>query len=282
MNIISIQSHVVYGHVGNSAAVFPLQRLGHEVWPIHTVQFSNHTGYGDWTGAVFDAGLIGQCIAGLAQRGALANCDGLISGYVGSLEAGGEVLAAAQALRQANPAALYCCDPVIGDADRGIYVQHGIAAFMRDKALPAADIVTPNQFELEHLAGFAVASTKDLTRALKILHRRGPKLILVTSLLTKDVPEDKLDLAVSDGRLVWMLRTPRLPMAFNGAGDCIAALFFAHYLVTRSPAEALSRAASSVHGLLQRTLISGGKELALIEAQDEFVRPTRVFTPYVL
>ena len=99
MNIISIQSHVVFGHVGNSAAVFPLQRLGHEVWPIHTVQFSNHTGYGDWTGAVFDAGLIGQCMAGLAQRGALANCDGLISGYVGSLEAGGEVLAAAQALR---------------------------------------------------------------------------------------------------------------------------------------------------------------------------------------
>ena len=279
MNIISIQSHVVYGHVGNSAAVFPLQRLGHEVWPIHTVQFSNHTGYGEWTGDVFDPGLIGRCMAGLRQRGLLPGCDGLLSGYIGSPEAGVEVLAAAQSLRQENPLALYCCDPVIGDAGKGVYVQHGVAAFMRDKALPVADIITPNQFETEYLAGFALRSPDDLLRAFRVLHALGPKVILITSLLTRDVSDDKLDLAVSDGRLIWKLRTPRLPMAFNGAGDCIAALFFAHYLATRSAPEALSRAASSVHGLLQRTMISGARELALVEAQEEFIRPSRIFAP---
>ena len=282
MNLISIQSHVVYGHVGNSAAVFPLQRMGHEVWPIHTVQFSNHTGYGDWTGAVFDAELIGQCMAGLRQRGVLASCDGLLSGYVGSVAAGEQVLAAAQSLRQENPAALYCCDPVIGDTGKGIYVQPGIAEFMRDKALSVADIITPNQFETGHLAGFALRDTADVLRALALLHACGPKIILVTSLLTRDVPDDSLDLAVSDGRQVWGLRTPRLPMSANGAGDCIAALFFAHYLVTRSAPEALGRAAAAVHGLLRHTLASGSRELALVAAQEEFVRPTRIFAPYVL
>lgn len=282
MNILSIQSHVVYGHVGNSAAVFPLQRLGHEVWPLHTVQFSNHTGYGDFGGEVFGPGMIGACVEGLARRGAFAQCDGLLSGYLGSVEAGAHVLDAARRVKAANPDALYCCDPVIGDSDRGVYVREGVAAFMRDKAVPIADIITPNQFEVEQLVGFALAGTDELTRALKVLHAMGPRLVLVTSLLTPDVPADKLDLAVSDGRLIWMLRTPRLDFSAHGAGDCIAALFLAHYLVTRSPAEALSRAASSVHGLLRRTMIGGGKELALVAAQEEFVRPTQIFVPQVL
>ena len=282
MNILSIQSHVVYGHVGNSAAVFPLQRLGHEVWPLHTVQFSNHTGYGDFEGAVFGPGMISNCVDGLARRGALAQCDGLLSGYLGSVETGGEVLEAARRMKAANPDALYCCDPVIGDSDRGVYVREGVADFMREKAAPVADILTPNQFEVEQLVGFSLGGPDDLSRALKLLHAMGPRLILVTSLLAPDVPADKLDLAVSDGRLIWMLRTPRLDIAAHGAGDCIAALFFAHYLVTRSPAEALSQAASSVHGLLRRTMIGGGKELAVVAAQEEFVRPTQIFVPQVL
>ena len=282
MNILSIQSHVVYGHVGNSAAVFPLQRLGHEVWPIHTVQFSNHTGYGDFEGEVFGPHMIGACVAGLARRGVLGKCDGVLSGYIGSVEAGVPVLEAARRVKAANPDALYCCDPVIGDMDRGVYVRDGVASFMRERAVPAADIITPNQFEVEQLVGFPLTGAADLSRALKLLHGLGPRLVLVTSLTMPDVPEGKLDLTVSDGRLVWMLRTPRLGIAASGAGDCIAALFFAHYLVTRSPAEALSQAASSVHGLLRRTMIGGGKELALVAAQEEFVRPTQIFVPQVL
>ncbi len=151
MNILSIQSHVAYGHVGNDAAVFPLQRMGVEVWPIHTVQFSNHTGYGDWKGRVFDAAMITEVLAGIEQRGVLGGCDGVLSGYMGSADIGGAILDAVKAVKRANPVAKYCCDPVIGDVGRGIFVREGIPEFMRNEAVPAADIVTPNQFELDFL-----------------------------------------------------------------------------------------------------------------------------------
>ena len=144
MNLLSIQSHVAYGHVGNSAAVFPLQRMGVEVWPIHTVQFSNHTGYGNWQGRVFDAGLIREVMGGIEQRGVLSECDGVLSGYMGGADVGAAILDAVAAVKRANPAAKYCCDPVIGDAGRGVYVREGIPEFMKEKAVPAADIITPN------------------------------------------------------------------------------------------------------------------------------------------
>ena len=148
MNILSIQSHVAYGHVGNAAAVFPLQRMGHEVWPIHTVQFSNHTGYGAWRGQVFDAGLIADCVLGLEERGALARCDGVLSGYMGSADTGVAILDAVARVRAAHPSALYCCDPVMGDVGRGMFVRPGIPEFLRDRVVPMADVATPNHFEL--------------------------------------------------------------------------------------------------------------------------------------
>src|ERR671920_2606930 len=153
MNILSIQSHVAYGHVGNAAATFPLQRIGVEVWPIHTVQFSNHTGYGAWTGRVFDAPMIEERVEGIAARGVLAACDGVLSGYMGSADIGNAILSTVARVRAANPAALYCCDPVIGDVGRGVFVRPGIPEFMREQAVPSADIITPNQFELDYLSG---------------------------------------------------------------------------------------------------------------------------------
>ena len=153
MNLLSIQSHVAYGHVGNAAAVFPLQRLGVEVWPVHTVQFSNHTGYGEWKGQVFDAALIREVVAGIEQRGVLGECDGVLSGYMGGADIGAAILDAVATVKRANPAARYCCDPVIGDVGRGVFVREGIPEFMKSKAVPAADIVTPNQFELDYLSG---------------------------------------------------------------------------------------------------------------------------------
>src|SRR4026207_1315005 len=108
MNLLSIQSHVAYGHVANAAATFPLQRIGVEVWPIHTVQFSNHTGYGAWTGRVFNGATIAQLVEGIAERGVLAQCDGVLAGYMGSAEIGIAILAAVARVREANPGALYC------------------------------------------------------------------------------------------------------------------------------------------------------------------------------
>lgn len=279
MNILSIQSHVAYGHVGNASAVFPLQRLGVEVWPIHTVQFSNHTGYGAWRGQVFEAGVIGDLVQGIAERGRLSTCDGVLSGYMGSADIGAAILDAVARVRAANPNADYCCDPVIGDVGRGVFVRPGIPEFMRARAVPAADIITPNQFELELLSGHEIASLTDARAACARLHALGPKVILVTSLHTHETPADAIDLMASGPDGCFLLRTPRLDVALNGAGDAIAALFFLHHKRTFSSAQALQAAGSSIFGLLKRTHAAGSRELLLVEAQDEFVRPSQVFTP---
>src|SRR3954452_21848530 len=277
MNILSIQSHVAYGHVGNAAATFPLQRIGVEVWPIHTVQFSNHTGYGAWTGRVFEARLITELVDGIAQRGVLGQCDGVLSGYMGSAETGAAILDAVGRLRAANPEARYCCDPVIGDVGRDVFVRPGIPEFMRDHAVPAADVVTPNQFELDHLTGRRSATRRDALAAIDALHALGPKTIMVTSLHTDETPADAIDLVASDVDVRFRVRTPKLPISVNGAGDAIAALFFAHVLRMGSAAEALARAASAVFGVLKRTAEANSREILLIEAQEEFVQPTEVF-----
>jgi len=277
MNILSIQSHVAYGHVGNAAATFPLQRIGVEVWPVHTVQFSNHTGYGAWTGRVFEAGLITELVQGVADRGVLGQCDGVLSGYMGSAEIGAAILDAVARVKAANPRARYCCDPVIGDVGRDVFVRPGIPEFMREHAVPAAAIVTPNQFELDHLTGRTSATRGDALAAIDALHALGPKAIMVTSLHTDETPPDAIDLVVSDAAGRFRVRTPKLPISVNGAGDAIAALFFAHYLRSSSAAESLSRAASSIFGVLKRTAEAGAREIMLIDAQDEFVTPSRVF-----
>jgi pyridoxine kinase len=277
MNILSIQSHVAYGHVGNDAAAFPLQRLGIEVWPVHTVQFSNHTGYGSWKGSVFDASMIREVIAGIAERGALRVCDGVLSGYMGSADIGEAILDTVLKVRRANPAMRYCCDPVIGDVGRGVFVRPGIPEFMRERALPVADVITPNQFELDYLSGTETKTIADAIAAISALHARGPGAILVTSLQTNDTPDDSIDLLASDGNGKVLVRTPKLPISVNGAGDAIAALFFAHYLRSQSIAQALSAAASSIFGILKHTADKGSREILLIEAQDEIVKPSRVF-----
>ena len=277
MNLLSIQSHVAYGHVGNSAAVFPLQRMGVEVWPIHTVQFSNHTGYGNWQGQVFDARTIREVIGGIEQRGVLGECDGVLSGYMGGADVGAAVLDAVATVKRANPSARYACDPVIGDSGRGIFVARGIPEFMKERAVPAADIITPNQFELDYLAGRESRTLADALAAVKVVHGLGPRAILVTSLHTEDTPEETIDLLASDATGRFHLRTPKLPLVVNGAGDAIAALFFAHYLRSGKIDEALSRAGSAIFGVLTKTAQAGADEIQLVAAQDEIVQPSRVF-----
>ena len=277
MNILSIQSHVVYGHVGNASAAFALQRIGVEVWPVLTVQFSNHTGYGSWKGRAFDAGMVRDVMQGITERGVLGTCDGVLSGYLGSADIGAAVLDAVAQVKAANPKARYCCDPVIGDVGRNVFVQPGVAEFMRECAVPAADIVTPNHFELDHLTGRATKSLAEALAAVEAVRAMGPGVVLVTSLMVDDTPADAIDLLACDASGRYRLRTPKLPMSINGAGDAIAALFFAHCLKSGSAAEALSLAASAVFGILKRTADAGSREILLIEAQDELVKPSREF-----
>ncbi len=266
--------------MGNSAAVFPLQRLGMEVWAVNTVQFSNHPGYGAWRGQTFTGEMIRALVDGIAARGVLPGCAAVLSGYLGDAAIGDAVLHAVATVRGANPAALYCCDPVIGDTAPGVYVRPGIPEFLRAQCLPAADILTPNQFELEHLTGQPIATRADADRAVAALRgvMRPGGVVLVTSLRTAETPEGAVDLMAADGAGLHRLRTPLLPLSANGAGDTIAALFLFHWLRTRSTAAALSAAASSVFGLLRRTVEAGSRELLTVSAQDEFVTPSRVFT----
>src|SRR4029077_6240345 len=172
--------------------------MGVEVWPIHTVQFSNHTGYGDWQGRVFDAALIRELVAGIEKRGALGNCDGVLSGYMGGADIGAAILDAVATVKRANPAARYCCDPVIGDVGRGVFVREGIPEFMKAKAGPPAEIVTPNQFELDYLSGRESKTLAQARDAVKAVHDLGPRAILVTSLHTKETPDDAIDLLASN------------------------------------------------------------------------------------
>ncbi|MCW2582066.1 MAG: pdxY [Klenkia sp.] len=277
VNVLSIQSHVAYGHVGNSSAVFPLQRLGHEVWPVHTVQFSNHTGYGAWTGRVFDGQAVEEVVDGIDARGVLGSCDAVLSGYLGSADIGHAVVGTVARVRAANPAAVYCCDPVIGDVGRGVFVRPGIAEFMRDTAVPAADVVTPNHYELDLLTGTTTRTLDQVRDAVAALQATGPRVVLTTSLDVEDTPDDAVDLLASEGGRHWRVRTPRLDVSVNGAGDAIAALFLAHWLSTGSAGEALGRAAASVFGLLRTTAEAGSREILLVAAQQEFVSPTRTF-----
>jgi pyridoxine kinase len=282
MHILSIQSWVAYGHVGNAAAVFPLQRLGAKVSTINTVSFSNHPGYGAFTGQVFPPETLRSLLDGIAAVGGLQSCDALLSGYLGDPGTGAVILDAALRLRVANPRSIWCCDPVIGDEAPGVYVRPGVAEFFRDQAVPQADLLTPNQFELKYLTGLPCDTLANLRIAVAALQARmrpdGRRTILVTSVDLKDTQDHVIDCIAASPAGFFRLGTPRLPISVNGAGDAMAALFLFHMLETGEPRIALERSAASIHGLLSRTYEAGSRELVLAAAQTEFVSPSKHFT----
>jgi pyridoxine kinase len=278
VKILSIQSSVAYGHVGNSAAVFPLQRLGHEVWPVLTVHFSNHTGYGAWRGPLLAPGDVAEVIAGIEDRGVLGEADAVLSGYQGDPAVGAVILDAVRKVKSANPHAVYCCDPVMGDVGRGMFVRPGIPEYMRDVVVPRADIVTPNQFELDYLSGRTTDSLPALLEAVDIVRATGPRHVLVTSVLHGDLPAGSLEVVAVSDEGAWAVTTPLLPITPNGGGDVTAALYLAHLSTTGSPAAALERTTSAVFAVLEATLAAGTRELQLVAAQDAIADPATRFT----
>jgi pyridoxine kinase len=280
VRILSIQSSVAYGHVGNSAATFPLQRLGHEVWPVNTVHFSNHTGYGAWRGIVLEPDVIAEVIEGINDRGALGRVDAVLTGYQGSPGVAAVVLSTVARVRALNPAAVYCCDPVMGDVGRGMFVLPGVPELIRTTVVPAADVVTPNAFELAYLSGggdpaqvsMAGVSTLDgLLAAVEQVRATGPRTVLVTSVVGADIPPDEIAMVAVDPTGAYLVRTPRLPLEVNGAGDVTAALFLAH--LHDGVDVALGRVASSIHGILAATHEAGSREILLVQAQSAIAEP---------
>ncbi len=282
MRFLSLQSHVAYGYVGNRAATFPLQRLGHEVWAVNTVEFSNHTGYGAWRGRAASAEQVAEIVQGIEALGQFSRCDGLLTGYVGDAALADVVLDTARRVRAANPRAVWCCDPVLGDIDTGIYVKPGIDTFFRDRAIPAADLVTPNHFELEHLTGRTVSTMAEALAAARTLlqgETRGPRLALITSLRRADAPSDTIEMVAVTREAAWRVATPMIgfEIAPNGTGDAVAALFTAHWIAGNEIADALGKAASSIFAVLEATEAMGERELQLVAAQDRLVAPPRAF-----
>ncbi|WP_245565390.1 pyridoxal kinase PdxY [Nocardioides insulae] len=277
VQILSIQSSVAYGHAGNSAAVFPLQRLGHEVYPVLTVHFSNHTGYGATRGPLLAPADVAEVLLGVEERGAFPQIGAVLSGYQGDPSMGAVVLDAVARVKAANPEAVYCCDPVMGDVGRGFFVKEGIPEFMRDQVVPAADIITPNHWELDFLAGRTTTTHAEVLDAVDAVRATGPSDVLVTSVLTSDVAEGSLDMiAVSDAG-AWAVTTPLLPLTAKGGGDVTTALYLAHLGGGATPAEALAKVASTMYAVLSATVEAGREEMALIGAQDAIANPPENF-----
>ena len=272
MNILSLQSGVALGHVGNAGAVFALSRLGHQVWRIDTVRFSNHPGHGGYRGRAADAEELAELIAGLADRGVLARCDAVLSGYIATQAVTAEVGRAVDTVRAANPSAIYVCDPAIGN-DGGLFVERDVAQQVRSDLVPRADIVTPNAFELGFLTDTAVTSVDNALAASRTVRQLGPRLVVTTSVAA---PRGELATVAAEDKAAWAVTTPRLAGPMYGAGDLFAALFVGRYLPGRDAAAALSAAVSSAFGVCRAT--GEASDLALIEAQEEIAAPNEVFS----
>ena len=282
MAVLSIQSHVVFGYAGNTAAVFPLQRLGREVWAINTVEFSNHTGYGSWRGEVLGAELAEDLVTGLEERGVLGRCEAVLTGYLGDAAVGRAIIDAVKKVRRESPHALYCCDPVIGDVGRGFYVKPDIPDMFKNELVPLADIVCPNQFELEALTGINTATLENAVNAINILHEMGPSIVLVTSFKEKD---GELSMIASNKTGIFKITTPELPLGYGvaGTGDMTSAVFLSQYLDTGNLEKTLELCTASVFGILEESYKTAPREknlpleLRIISAQEQFVSPTNSF-----
>jgi pyridoxine kinase len=275
--VLSIQSQVAYGHVGNSAAVLPLQRLGFDVFPLNTVQLAHHPGYGAWRGHKLRPEQLSEILGGLEQRGVLNRCAAVLSGYLGDPGVADVVARAVAAVRTARPDAPYLCDPVIGDDDPGVFVSAGVPEAIREHLVPLADMVVPNRFELAHLTGRRIESLEDAWAAAAELRARGPRLVVVTGLSLPDRPGELAVLADTADQ-AWLAATPELPLAIGGGtGDAFSALFLGHYLTTAELRTALERAVAATFALVERTSAAGAEELELVAAQDELINPARRF-----
>jgi len=283
MAVLSIQSHVVYGYAGNSAAVFPLQRLGREVWAVNTVEFSNHTGYGAWRGKVLSDELVSELVTGLEERNVLNRCNAVLSGYLGDAKVGKAIIEAVKKVKKHSNQALYCCDPVMGDVGRGLYVKPDIPDMFKNELVPLADIVSPNQFELETLTGITVSTLSDVIKAIEILHNMGPSIVLVTSFREK---EGELGMIASNKNEIFKVTTVELPLGNGvaGTGDMTTAVFLSRYLETGNLQQALELCTASVYSILEESYkksSNAGKdqllELKIIDAQEQFVSPKNLF-----
>lgn len=274
-HLLAIQSHVVFGHAGNSAAVFPMQRVGVNVWPLNTVQFSNHTQYGQWAGEVLAPEQIPSLVDGIAAIGELGNCDAVLSGYLGSAAQGRAILSGVARIKAVNPHALYLCDPVMGHPEKGCIVPQEVSDFLLEEAAAMADFLCPNQLELDSFCGRQPQSLLDCLAMARSLLVRGPKAVLVKHLSYPGKPVESFEMLLVTAEGNWHLRRPLLafPRQPVGVGDLTSGLFLARVLLGDSLVAAFEFTAAAVHEVLLETQACTSYELQLVRAQDRIAHP---------
>jgi pyridoxine kinase len=275
MTVISIQSQVAYGHVGNSAAVFPMQMRGIDVIAVPTTLLSNRPGY--IRGRILDADLVADLLVGIEERGAVDSCQLILSGYLGSPEIAEVVVEFVARSKKANPKLIYCCDPELGDSDPGLFVQAGIPPIFRDVLCPLADIMTPNHFELDWLCGSKATTINEVVKSALSLSAKGPSTVVVTGAQLADRPADRIETIAIEGSAIWRLSTPRLPIRPFGTGDLFASLFVASLIGGSDTPGALAEAVSAVFSVLEQTAAAGAEEMKIVKAASLLSHPVRRF-----
>lgn len=273
MAVLSIQSHVVYGHVGNQAAVLPLQRLGFEVWPVPTVVFSNHPGHGGFRGRPVPAADLAALIDGLEENGWLARCSAVLSGYLGLPDHAAVVADVVERVKAANPAAIYCCDPVLGDSRAGLYVAETVARVMRSRLVPLADMLTPNCFELGWLTGYAIGDVSSALAAAENLRAGRPVTVVGTSVECAAMLPGGIGALAATEQGAWLAATARTEPTLHGLGDLFSALLLGQCLRGQAVPEALSLAVGATVDVLEQSVAKGADELMLVAAQDVLAAP---------
>lgn len=278
--ILSIQSHVVYGHAGNASAVFPLQRMGFEVADIHTVQFSNHTGYGEWKGEILPPSLIADCVQGLQERDVLKDMQAVLTGYLGAPETALVIADTVEKVKAENPGAIYCCDPVMGDFGRDVYVHPDIPSFIAEHILPTSDIITPNHFETQLLSEMEITDIPSALKAMEVLQAKGPKTVVLTSYAPGGVEGDTIACIAKQGDDAWMFSAPKVQLEKNpvGTGDAFSSLLLAHTLKGKPIDQALQYTGAGLWHILDISKQCKSWEIQTIKAQDLFVEPQNLFT----
>lgn len=274
--ILSIQSHVVFGCAGNSAVVFPMRRMGMEVWPINTVQFSNHTQYQQgWQGMVMPQGHIADLVTGLAAVGSLDQCDAVLSGYLGSAAQGEEVITAVTQAKKHNPDAIYFCDPVMGHPEKGCIVVPEVMGFFKETALHAADMIAPNLLELETLADMSITTIEQTMVACEKLLAKGVKMVLVKHLSKAAQSEDRFEMLLATADGYFHISRPLYDFALQpvGVGDLISGIMLANLLAKYEPVAAFERTNAAVDAVLKETYAQGSYELQLILSQQQIAEP---------
>jgi pyridoxine kinase len=279
-NILSIQSHTVFGHAGNSAAEFPMRRLGANVWPLNTVQFSNHTQYGNWAGTVMPASHLREIACGIADIDRLKTCDAVLSGYLGSAEQGEAILEIVRMVKAANPQAWYFCDPVMGHPEKGCIVAPGVAEFHANASLPASDIIAPNLLELEMLSGQAVMDVAQAVAAARALIARGPRVVLVKHLARAGYRSDRFEMLLITADEAWHIARPLIDFGVRqpvGVGDLTSGLLLVDLLHGLSLQQALEHVTAAVYEVMLKTHQMGEYELQLVAAQQAIAEPQQHF-----